>query len=225
MAKKTKIFEGKTKILYEGTEQNQAVVMFKDDSAASDGKQKGTIKGKGAANNQVSTFLFKYLEGYHVPTHLVKQLSDNEMLVKKVDIIPVKVVMRNVSTGSFCKKYGFEEGKDLPLPILELFLKNEKLKDPLVNEYHIYAMKLATQQELQVLSKMTVKINAVLKSFFQRRNMTLIDFTIEFGRLGDKVVLADEISFDTCNFKDIKTGEFFNRSEASYKEVLSRVLS
>jgi phosphoribosylaminoimidazole-succinocarboxamide synthase len=231
LAKKNQLYEGKAKKIILADDPDQVIMKFKDNTP--EGAKKGIIKGKGAINNQISAHLFKYLESYNVPTHFIEELNETEILVKKLDIIKVEVVMHNIAAGSLCKRYGLEEGSELPLPILEYNLKNDDLNDPMVNEYHIYAMQLATQNELQIISKLAIKVNAILKSFFQRRKTMLIDFKLEFGRFGDKILLGDEISPDTCTFWDIQSKGKFDKDrfrldsgkiEDIYKEMLSRVL-
>lgn len=233
MAKKNQLYEGKAKKIILADDPDQVIMKFKDSRPADNGAKKRVFKGKGAINNQISSHLFKYLESYNVPTHFIEEVSEVEMLVTKLDIIKVEVVMHNIAAGSLCKRYGLEEGSELPLPILEYYLKNDDLNDPMVNEYHIYAMQLATQNELQIISKLAIKINAILKSFFQRRKTMLVDFKIEFGRFGDKILLGDEISPDTCRFWDILSKGKFDKDrfrmdsskiENSYKEIHSRVM-
>ncbi len=234
MAKKNKLNEGRTKIVLESDDQTQVLLQFKDDVPAKKGVKKGSVKGKSAVNNKISAFLLKYLEGYNVNTHFIKEESETEMLVQKCDMIRTEIVMRNVAAGDMCRKYGFEEGLDLPMPILEYYLKDDDHQNPLINEYHIYAMKLATQQELQVIAKFALKINAVLKSFFQRRGVVLVDFRLEFGKIEDKIILADEISPDTCCLWDSKTKDRLDitryydglgKVEETYQDILKRVLS
>jgi len=206
---------------------------FKDDATAFNGKKKGTIKDKGVVNNKISAFIFEFLESYHVPTHFEKVLSDREMLVKKLDIIPVEVVMRNIATGSLVKRYGLEEGKELDYPVLEFYLKDDELNDPMINEHHAVAFGLATPDEMETISRYATKINAILKSFFIRRKIRLIDFKLEFGRFKDRILLGDEISPDTCRFWDLETGEKLDkdrfrqdlgRVEEAYQEMLNRIL-
>lgn len=233
-SKKTKLYEGKAKIIYSTDNESEVLIKFKDDATAFDGEKKGKIKGKGSVNNQMSSHLFPYLESHNVPTHFIEQISDTEMKCKKVDIIKVEVVMRNIAAGSLCKRYGFTEGDKLDTPILEYYLKDDDLHDPLMNDYHIYAMDLATKEEMQHISKLAIKINAVLSSYFQRRNILLVDFKLEFGRFAEKILLADEISPDTCRFWDVDTHKKLDKDrfrqdlgkvEEAYKEVLERVLT
>lgn len=233
MSRKTKLYDGKSKTLYATAEANEIIMHFRDDVIAADGSEKGKIKGKGAINNHVSIFLFKYLESYNVPTHFIKQESVSEMLVNKLEMIPVEVVMRNIAAGNLCERYGLEKGSELTVPVLEYYLKNDELKTPLMNEYHIYTMELATQSDLQFMAKQAIKINAVLKSLFQRRKILLVDLKLEFGKLGDKIALGDEISMDTCRLWDADDRESLDRDrhiddakrlEAIYREILERVV-
>jgi len=233
LAKTDTLYEGKTKNIYSTSDPEQVVMAFKDDADTAGGAKKGVVKGKGAVNNKVSSHLFQYLESYNVRSHFLKQKSETEMLVKKLEIIPVTVVMRNVAVGSLCQQYGLEEGADLALPVLEYYLKSEKLHDPMVNEYHIYALQVATQNDLQHIAKQAIKINAILKSFFQRRSILLVDFTLEFGQFGDKILLGDEISPDTCSFWDLESREKLGKDSGSqdlkimgkvYQDILARIL-
>lgn len=232
--KKNKLYEGKAKIVYETDNEDIYIQEFKDDATAGDGAKKGKIKSKGIVNNQVSGHLFTYLENYHVPTHFVKALSDRTMFIKKLEMIPIEVVMRNIATGSLVKRYGVEEGKELEQPILEYYLKDDAKHDPMINEDHILSFGHADAEELKQIQRLTKKINAVLKSFFYRRNMLLVDFKLEYGRSKNgKVCLGDEISPDTCRFWDIETNEKLDKDrfrqdlgkvEEAYQEVLKRVL-
>jgi len=232
-SKKVKLYGGKAKIIFSAEDESEVIIKFKDDATAFDGSKKGKIKGKGSVNNKMSSFLFQYLEKFNVPTHFIEQLSDTEMKAKKVEIIMVEVVMRNIAAGSLCKRYGFKEGDVLETPILEFYLKDDDLHDPLINEYHAYAMNLATKDELRQISQFAIKINAVLNSYLERRNILLVDFKLEFGRFDGKLILADEISPDTCRFWDKETKKKLDKDrfrqnlgkvEESYKEVLERVL-
>jgi len=231
---KTRLYEGKSKIVYTTDDDNQLLIHFKDEATAFDGVKKGKIKGKGIVNNKISCHLFQYLERYNVPTHFIEQASDNEMLVKKVEIIKMEVAMRNIAAGHLCKRYGIEEGTDLQTPILEFYLKDDSLHNPLINEYHAYALELTTREEMQYFSKQAIKINAVLRSYFHRRDILLVDFKLEFGRLGDEIILADEISPDTCRLWDAKTRKKMDKDrfrhdlgevEETYKEILERALA
>ncbi|MFQ5676969.1 MAG: phosphoribosylaminoimidazolesuccinocarboxamide synthase [bacterium] len=232
--KKKKLYEGKAKIIYETDNEDIYIQEFKDDATAGDGAKKGKIKAKGVVNNQVSAHLFNYLENYHVPTHFIKTHSDRSMYVKKLEMIPVEVVMRNIATGSLVKKYGIAEGTELEQPILEYYLKDDEKHDPMINENHIVSFGHATAEELKSIQRFTQKINAVLKSFFYRRNLMLVDFKLEFGRTKTgKICLGDEISPDTCRFWDIETNEKMDKDrfrqdlgkvEEAYEEVRQRVL-
>jgi len=226
------LYEGKAKKLYETSSPDLLIQYFKDDATAFDGTKKAVIKNKGVINNKISSHIFQYLENYHIPTHFEKILSDREMLIKKLEIIPLEVVMRNIASGSLCKRYGIEEGRELESPILELYYKNDALHDPLMNEYHVRALGLATQEELDTISRMARKINAVLSSFFERRNLRLVDFKLEFGRYRNKILVGDEISPDTCRLWDMETGEKLDKDrfrfdpgdvERAYEEVYNRI--
>ncbi|MFQ5648838.1 MAG: phosphoribosylaminoimidazolesuccinocarboxamide synthase [bacterium] len=233
MKKKKKLYEGKAKIIYETDNEELLIQEFKDDASAFDGAKKGKIKAKGVVNNQVSGHMFTYLENYHIPTHFVSQYSDNAMVVHRLEMIPVEVVMRNLATGSLVKRYGVEEGKELDHPILEFYLKDDAKHDPMINEDHVVAFGHANEEEVKLIKRYTQKINAILKSFFFRRNMLLVDFKLEFGRnKSGKLKLGDEISPDTCRFWDAESGEKLDKdrfrhdlgnAEDAYQEVLKRV--
>jgi len=234
LKKQELIYEGKAKRLYATTDPELLIQEFKDDATAFDGKKKAQIKGKGAINNQISAFLFQYLESYNVSTHFVKTLSETEMLIRKLEMIPVEVVMRNIAAGSLCERYGLEEGKELGYPILEYYLKNDELHDPMINEYHACAFGYATPDEMRFIGRLASKINAVLKAFFIRRDLKLVDLKLEFGRYKGKVILGDEISPDTCRLWDAKTGEKLDKDrfrhdlggvEEAYQEIRQRVFS
>jgi phosphoribosylaminoimidazole-succinocarboxamide synthase len=231
--KGAKLYEGKAKKMYLTENPELLIQEFKDSATAFDGAKKGTIRGKGAINNQISAHLFRYLESYHIPTHFVRTLSDREMLVKKVEIIPVEVVVRNVVAGSLAKRLNEEEGRDLPEPLLEFYLKDDALHDPMITEEEILERGLATAQELEKIKRMALKVNAVLKDFFARRKLRLVDFKLEFGRHGGEILLADEISPDTCRLWDAETGERLDKDRfrrdlpgvvEAYREVHERVL-
>lgn len=234
MSKKTKLYEGKSKIVYPTDNDTELLIHFKDDATIFTGVKKSKIKGKGIVNNKMSCYLFQYLERYNVPTHFIGEVKDNEMLVKKVEIIKVEVAIRNIAAGSFCKRYGIEEGINLQTPVLEFYLKEDALHNPLMNEYHAYALELATREEVRYFSKQAIKINAVLRSYFSRRDILLVDFKLEFGRFEDNIILADEISPDTCRFWDAKTHGKMNKDrlrqdlgkiEEIYQEILIRALA
>jgi len=233
LEKKELLYEGKAKKLYLTDNEDQVIQEFKDDVISPEAKKKRKIKGKGAANCQASAFLFKYLESYHVPNHYIETISDNEMLVKKVEIIPIEVVMRNIAAGSLTKRYGIEEGKVLEYPVLEHYLKDDENHDPFINEYHAYAFNHATPDEIKTIGRISSKVNAILKSFFQRRGITLVDFKVEFGRFREKIILADEISLDTCRLWDAETNVKLDKERfleepgnavALYQEILKRII-
>lgn len=233
MEKKEQLYEGKAKKVFATDDPALVIVSYKDDATALDGLKKGTIAGKGVVNNKMSDFLFSLLEKHGVPTHFVKELNDREALVKKVSIVPLEVIIRNVSAGSFAKRYGVEEGIVFKSPTIEFSYKNDDLHDPLLNEYHALAMNLATREEIDEIKAMAFKVNDILKEYFLSLNVKLIDFKLEFGRLADgKIVLADEISPDTCRFWDAQTNEKLDKDrfrrdmggvEDAYKEMMKRV--
>ena len=224
--------EGKAKKMYATNDPDRVIMHFKDDATAFDGDKKGTIKKKGEHNVAISTVLFKFLESYQIHTHFVQVLKPNEILVKKLEIIPVEVVMRNIAAGSLCKRYGIKEGELLTYPILELYLKDDSLHDPMINVDHACAFGYALPDEMQTIDRIARKINAVLKSFFSRRELQLVDFKLEFGRHDGDILLGDEISPDTCRFWDASTGEKLDKDrfrfelgnvEGAYEEVRSRI--
>lgn len=233
MEKKEQLYEGKAKKVFATDDPALVIVSYKDDATALDGLKKGTIAGKGVVNNKMSDFLFSLLEKHGVPTHFVKELNDREALVKKVSIVPLEVIIRNVSAGSFAKHYGVEEGIVFKSPTIEFSYKNDDLHDPLLNEYHALALNLATREEIDEIKAMAFKVNDILKEYFLSLNVKLIDFKLEFGRLADgKIVLADEISPDTCRFWDAQTNEKLDKDrfrrdmggvEDAYKEMMKRV--
>ena len=209
------------------------IVSYKDDATALDGLKKGTIAGKGAINNRMTNFLMQLLEKNGVRTHFVKELNDRETVVRKVSIVPLEVIIRNVSAGSFAKRYGVEEGIVFDEPTIEFSYKNDELHDPLMNSYHAKALGLATQEEIDLIKSMAFKVNSILKEYFLKHGVKLIDFKLEFGRLPEGgIVLADEISPDTCRFWDAVTNEKLDKDrfrrdmggvEDAYKEMMHRV--
>ena len=227
------LYEGKAKKVYATEDPALLVVAYKDDATAFNGKKKGTIAGKGVVNNRMSNFLMARLEEAGVPTHLVRELSERETLVKKVDIIPLEVVVRNVSAGSFSRRYGVEEGLVFAAPTVEFSYKNDALDDPLIPECHILALALALEDELEVIRGLALRVNAFLRAFWAERGVTLVDFKLEFGRLPDgRIVLADEISPDTCRLWDSATGEKLDKDrfrrdlggvEEAYAEIARRM--
>ncbi len=230
--RKKKIYEGKAKIVYTTNDPNLVIQHFKDDATAFNAQKRGTIGGKGIVNNRMSTTLFGMLEKKGVPTHLVGLLSERDMLVKKLDIVKVEVVVRNIAAGSLAKRLGVAEGTPMPKTILEFYYKDDALGDPMINEYHIAALKLATPKEVARISELALKTNAVLRPWFLKRGIQLVDFKLEFGRHKGKILLGDEISPDTCRFWDKKTGEKLDKDrfrrdlgnvEEAYQEMLRRV--
>ena len=235
MEKKEQLYEGKAKKVFATDDPNLVIVSYKDDATAFNGEKKGTIAGKGAINNVMSNHMFQLLEQQGVPTHFVEQLSDRETVVKKVSIVPLEVIVRNISAGSFAKRYGVKEGIVFDEPTFELSYKNDDLGDPLMNEYHAIALKLATREEIELIKSMTFKVNEVMKQYFDTLNVTLVDFKLEFGKTADgQIVLADEISPDTCRLWDKTTGEKLDKDrfrrdmggvEEAYQEIMKRVMS
>ena len=235
MEKTVQIYEGKAKKVYATDDPNLVIVSYKDDATAFNGLKKGTISGKGVINNQMSNLLMQMLEKNGVPTHFVKELSERETLVRKVEIVPLEVIVRNLSAGSFAKRYGVEEGIVFAEPTLEFSYKNDDLGDPLLNTSHALALGLATKEEIARIQELALKVNELLKARFARVNITLVDFKLEFGRLPDgSLVLADEISPDTCRFWDSTTHEKLDKDrfrrdlggvEDAYNEVMRRVLA
>ncbi len=235
MEKKELLYEGKAKKVYTTDDPALLIVSYKDDATAFNGLKKGTISGKGAINNQMSDLLMERLEKAGIATHYVQMLSDRDTLVKRVQIVPLEVIVRNIAAGSFSKRYGVEEGRVLPSPTLELSYKNDELGDPLLNHYHALALGLCTQEELAVIERYAFAVNDFLKNFWQECGVTLVDFKLEFGRLADgTIVLADEISPDTCRLWDSATGEKLDKdrfrrdlggTEDAYAEVMRRLRS
>ena len=233
MEKTVQLYEGKAKKVYATNDENLCIVSYKDDATAFNGLKKGTIVGKGVVNNRMTNMLMQLLEKKGVPTHFVQELSDRETVVKKVKIVALEVIIRNVSAGSFAKHYGVEEGIVFDEPTIEFSYKNDDLGDPLLNEYHALALKVATKEEIETIKKYAFKVNEVLQEYFLKLGVRLIDFKLEFGKTADgKIVLADEISPDTCRFWDAKTGEKLDKDrfrrdmggvEAAYKEIFKRV--
>ena len=234
MERLEKLYEGKAKILYNTSDPDLVIQYFKDDASAFDGKKKGTIVDKGVMNNHMSSKIFQYLENEGVETHFVKTLNDREMLVKKLDIIPVEVVLRNVAAGSLCKRLGIEEGRVLEKPILEFFYKSDPLGDPMINECHVDVFGWATKEEVEILKSEGLKINNLMIKFFKERNIRLVDFKLEFGRHKGKVFLGDEISPDGCRLWHWDTNEKMDKDrfrfnlgnvEEKYQEVYDLICS
>ncbi len=233
MEKTVQLYEGKAKKVFATADPGLVIVSYKDDATALDGLKKGTIAGKGAINNRMSNYIMKLLEKQGVKTHFVEELNDRETVVKKVSIVPLEVIIRNISAGSFAKRYGVEEGIVFSEPTIEFSYKNDELHDPLINSYHALALGLATKEEIETIKKMAFKVNEVMKEYFKGLGVTLVDFKLEFGRLPDgTIVLADEISPDTCRFWDSKTNEKLDKDrfrrdmggvEDAYNEMMRRV--
>ena len=234
MEKTTQLYEGKAKKVFATEDPNLVIVSYKDDATAFDGAKKGTIEGKGSINNRMTNYLMQMLEKEGVPTHFVEELNDRETVVKKVTIVPLEVIIRNVSAGHFASRYGVEEGIVFDQPVLEFSYKNDDLHDPLLNTSHALALKLATKEEIDRIKELSFKVNDILKAFFLSIGIDLIDFKLEFGKTADgTIVLADEISPDTCRFWDSKTHEQldtdrFRRDlggvEDAYQEVMRRLM-
>lgn len=232
MQKLEKIYEGKAKILYTTEDVALLVQYFKDDATAFNAQKKGTIDQKGVMNNRIAAKIFEYLQKEGIETHFVKLLNDREMLIKRVDIVPLEIIVRNRAAGSLCRLLGLAEGTNLACPTLEFCYKNDALGDPQVNEYHIRALQWASDQEVRSITAMAFRINEVLKKFFLNLKIELIDFKLEFGRFQDRIILADEISPDTCRLWEVGTGHKLDKDrfrrdlgniEAAYQEVLRRV--
>jgi phosphoribosylaminoimidazole-succinocarboxamide synthase len=232
MEKRAKIYEGKAKILYETEDPDLVIQFFKDDATAFDGKKKGIIQDKGVVNNKISERLFRVLEEQGIHTHLVRRLSDREMLVKRLTILPVEVIARNVAAGSLAKRIGFEEGTPLPRPIVETYYKSDELGDPLLCDEHIFMLELATPEQLHAMRETARRINTILSDFFAQREIRLVDFKVEFGLHKGEILLGDEICPDTCRLWDMATDEKLDKDrfrrdlgkiEESYAEVARRV--
>ena len=234
MEKKEQLYEGKAKKVFATENPDYCIVSYKDDATAFNGLKKGTILGKGAINNRVTNYLMKMLEKEGIPTHFVEELNDRETVVKRVKIIPLEVIVRNVAAGSLAKRLGLEEGVRMGRTVLEFCYKDDVLGDPMVNEYHILAMNFATEEELKLISEYSLKINRILSEYLAEVNVELIDFKLEFGKTANgTVVLADEISPDTCRFWDMTTHEKLDKDrfrrdlggvEDAYHEILKRLL-
>ena len=232
MEKKELLYEGKAKKVFATEDPDVLIVDYKDDATAFNGLKKGTIVGKGAINNRMTNHIFKILETKGVPTHYIEELSDRETAVKKVEIVPLEVIIRNFSAGSFAKKMGMEEGIKFKCPTLEFSYKNDELGDPFINSYYALALDLATKEEIDDITRYAFKVNDVLREYFDSLNIELIDFKIEFGRYHGKIILADEISPDTCRLWDKDTHEKLDKDrfrrdlggvEDAYEEVFRRL--
>lgn len=233
MEKKEEIYKGKAKTLYTTQDENLAICHFRDDATAFDGKKKATIADKGIINNKLSSVLFELLESRGIPTHFVKMLNEKEMLVKQAEIILVEVIARNVVAGSLSKRLGIPEGVQLKSPIVEFYFKNDALGDPFVNQEHIHILDLATDTEIKTMRELALKANDILADFFEQKGLILVDIKFEFGRHKGGIILADEISPDTCRLWDAKTKERLDKDRfrrdlgkvrESYQEILRRVV-
>ena len=233
MTKKEQLYEGKAKKVFATENPELVIVSYKDDATAFNGLKKGTIVGKGVINNQMSNRLMQRLEKVGIPTHFVEELNERDTVVKKVSIVPLEVIIRNISAGSFAKRYGVDEGIVFDEPTIEFSYKNDDLGDPLLNDYHALALKLATKEEIETIKKYAFGVNEQLKLFWNECGVTLVDFKLEFGKLSDgTIVLADEISPDTCRLWDSKTGEKLDKDrfrrdlggvEDAYQEIMKRL--
>lgn len=234
MEKRNQLYEGKAKRVYATDEDSLLIVSYKDDATAFNGLKKGSIAGKGVINNKMSNMLMQMLEKNGVPTHYVKEISDRETIVKSVSIVPLEVIVRNIVAGSFSKRYGVEEGKQFDKPTVEFSYKNDELGDPLINDSHAVAIGAANETEIALIKQYALRINELLKNFWSECGVTLVDFKLEFGRtLDGNIILADEISPDTCRLWDSKTGEKLDKDrfrrdlggvEEAYAEVMKRAL-
>ncbi|MBE5969419.1 MAG: phosphoribosylaminoimidazolesuccinocarboxamide synthase [Lachnospiraceae bacterium] len=232
MEKREQLYEGKAKKVFKTDDEDILIVSYKDDATAFNGEKKGTISGKGVINNQMSNLIFKVFEKNGVPTHLVEELSPTDTAVKKVSIVPLEVIIRNVAAGSFSKRLGVPEGKEFKEPTIEFSYKNDELGDPLINAYFAVALELATWEEIETIKKYAFKVNEIAKKIYLDCGLKLIDFKIEFGRYHDQIILADEMSPDTCRLWDVKTNEKMDKDrfrrdlggvEEAYEEVFSRI--
>ncbi len=233
MEKREKLYEGKAKVLYETDSKNLLVSYFKDDTTAFDGKKKEVLEDKGVINCAISSVIFEYLEKNGVKTHFVERLSPREMLVKRCEIIPVEVVVRNFAAGSFSRRYGVKEGTPLKEPLVEYFYKSDELHDPMVCPNHVYLFGWASREELAQMTKTALKVNELLKKFFDEIDILLVDFKLEFGRYEGEIILADEITPDSCRLWDKSSGEVLDKDRfrkdmgkvvESYKEVYRRIM-
>lgn len=234
MKKLEQVYEGKAKKVFKTEDPQLFIVDYKDDATAFNGEKKGTIVGKGVINNRVTNHLMKMLMAKGIPTHLVEELSERETLVKKVTIVPIEVIVRNIAAGSLSKRLGLPEGTKMKSTVLEFCYKDDALGDPMINDYHIFAMGLATKEELEIIADYSFKVNKYLSEFLKDLNIELIDFKLEFGKTDDgTIILADEISPDTCRFWDSITGEKLDKDrfrrdlgnvEGAYQEIMKRLL-
>lgn len=232
MEKTTQLYEGKAKKVYLTTDPDVVMVSYKDDATAFNGIKKGTITGKGVVNNVCSNYMFKMLESKGIPTHFIEEINERETYVKKVEIVPLEVIVRNIAAGSLSKRLGIPEGTKMATTVLEFSYKNDELGDPMINDYHIAAMQLASAEEVETIKEMALKVNDIMSEYFKEIGIELIDFKLEFGRYHGQIVLADEISPDTCRFWDTKTGEKLDKDrfrrdmddvDKGYREIKKRM--
>ena len=228
------LYEGKAKRVYLTDETDLVIVDYKDDATAFNGEKRGTIAGKGEINNRLSNYFFQLLQRQGIPTHFVQELSPRRTVVKRVEIVPLEVIVRNIAAGSMSKRLGVPEGQALSCPVLEFSYKNDALGDPMINDYHALALGLATREEIDTICRMTFAINEILKARYLQANLILVDFKIEFGRYHGQIVLADEISPDTCRLWDVDTHEKLDKDrfrrdlggvEEAYQQVAKRMLA
>lgn len=232
MEKKNLLYEGKAKKVFMTDNDNFLIVDYKDAATAFNGLKKGTINNKGIINNRMSNFLFRILNEKGIPTHFVEEINDRETLVKKVDIVPLEVIIRNIAAGSFSKRFGVPEGTELKQTVLEFCYKNDELGDPMLNLSHVYALELATENQVKTISELAYRINDILKEYLKSINIKLVDFKLEFGIYKNQIILADEISPDTCRLWDMNTGDKLDKDrfrrdlgnvETAYEEVAKRL--
>ena len=232
VTKGEQLYEGKAKKVFATSDPDIVLVSYKDDATAFNGLKKGTIIGKGVVNNRMSNHMFRQLEKAGVPTHYVEELSDRETLVKKVSIVPLEVIIRNIAAGSMSKRLGIQEGTALKCPVLESSYKNDELGDPMINDYHAMGMGIATREEIDTIAELAFKVNAFMLDYFKKLNIDLVDFKLEFGKYHGKIILADEISPDTCRFWDSTTKEKLDKDrfrrdmggvEEAYAEMMRRL--
>jgi len=232
MDMKNFIYEGKAKRIFKTEKEDEVLVYYKDDATAFNGEKKASIASKGILNNTISSIIFKMLKEKGIKTHFVEKISDREQICKKVDIIPLEVIVRNIAAGSMAKRYGVEEGTELKNTVLEISYKNDDLGDPLMNDYHAMALGIVTKEELDYIYDQASKVNKILTEFFLNQDIKLVDFKLEFGKLNGQILLADEVSPDTCRLWDLKTGEKLDKDRfrrelgdlvEGYTKVLERI--
>lgn len=232
MEKTVQLYEGKAKKVYATDNEDIVLVSYKDDATAFNGIKKGQIYGKGVVNNLMSNHMFRLLEKEGIPTHYVEEINDRETFVKKVKIVPLEVIVRNIAAGSMAKRYGVEEGRKLACPVLEFSYKDDALGDPMITDSHIFALEIATKQEVEKIKELALKVNDFMVKYFKSLNIDLVDFKLEFGKFHDEIILADEISPDTCRFWDSTTHEKLDKDrfrrdmddvDKGYREMMKRL--